>query len=419
MTLGSLVRPRALRVVHYGYVVAVLGLLALLGAQGLGRFAYPLLLPAMREGLDLSYAQTGVLAGVNSGGYLVVSVFAGFVGARYGPRRVVSAALALTGAAMLALAVAPDFLVALLAQFVMGIAMAFATVPVMGMCSAWFAPSRRGMATGIVATGSGMGLIVTGAVVPLIYAAHSADWWRFAWGYFGLIVFALTVITALLLRDRPRPGQPRVGERAPAVLPPPSGKPALFTPEVWRKPLVWYLALLSGINTFAYVGFATFFAAYLINERGVDPAVTGALWGAAGVMALFSGVVWGVLSDRASRKAALALIFVVQIACFTIFTFWPSFIGYLIAALLYGLIARANFAVSAAACGDIVGPALAPAAFGINAIGASVGLVVGPVVSGPLADVTGSFQSVFLMGAATAALGTLATLPLRMPKTSL
>ncbi|MBI2322441.1 MAG: MFS transporter, partial [Chloroflexi bacterium] len=384
MTLGSRVHPRALRSAHYGYVVAALGLLALLGAQGLGRFAYPLLLPAMRDALELSYAQTGLLAGVNSGGYLVVSVFAGFVAARHGPRRVVSVALAMTGVAMFFLAIAPTFLVALLAQFSVGVAMAFVTVPVMGMCSAWFAPSRRGLAAGIVAAGSGMGLIVTGAVVPLIYVAHGVDWWRFAWGYFGLAVFALTLLTALLLRDRPRPGQARVGETAPAPPPAVAVKPSLFTPAVMRHPLVWYLSLLSGINTFAYVGFATFFAAYLMNERGVDPATTGALWSAAGLAALFSGLVWGVLSDRAGRKLAVALIFVVQIACFTIFTFSPSVLGYLVAALLYGLIARANFAVSAAACGDIVGPALAPAAFGINAIGAAIGLVIGPVVAGPL-----------------------------------
>lgn len=419
MTLKSQIERRALPRLHYGYVVAVLGMLALVGAQGLGRFGYPLILPGMKEGLDLTYAQTGLLAGINSGGYLLFSVWAGAFGSRHGPRLVISIALAATSVAMFVQAVAPTFAVSLAMQFVIGVGMAFVSVPAMGMCAAWFAPSRRGLATGLVSAGSGLGLVVAGALVPLIYRASGVTWWRFAWAAFGLMVLVLSILAALLLRDRPAPGQPRVGETTAAPLPAGAARPSLWTPEIWRMPLVWYLALLSGINTFAYVGFTTFFAAYLINERGVDPGVAGALWGLAGTIALFSGVLWGSLSDRAGRKTALFLIFVVQIVCFSVFAFSSVIVGYLVAAVLYGLIARANFTVSAAASGDIAGPALAPAAFGINALGAGLGLTLGPIVGGPLIDLTGSFQAVFLLSAAAAALGMVASLRLRMPQTSL
>jgi MFS family permease len=419
MTLEGQAERRARTRIHYGYVVAVLGMLALVGAQGLGRFGYPLILPGMKEGLHLTYAQTGLLAGVNSGGYLLSSVWAGAFGARHGPRRVISIALAGIGAAMLVQAFAPTFTVSLAMQFLIGTGMAFVSVPAMAMCSAWFAPSRRGLAAGLVSAGSGLGLVAAGAVVPLIYHTYGEAWWRWAWGYFGLAVLVLSALAAVLLRDRPAPGEPRVGETVAAPAPAAAAKPSLWTPEVWRMSLVWYLALLSGINTFAYVGFTTFFAAYLINERGVEPSVAGALWGLAGAIALVSGMLWGTLSDRAGRQTALLLIFVVQIACFLLFALSSVLLGYLVAAVLYGLIARANFAVSAAASGDIAGPALAPAAFGINALGAGLGLTIGPIVGGPLIDMTGSFQAVFLMSAGAAALGLVASLRLRMPQTSL
>lgn len=412
---------RALRAVHYGYVVALLGLLALLGSQGLGRFGYPLILPGMRDGLGLSYSQAGFLASVNSAGYLLFSVGAGAFAARYGSRLVVSAALALASLAMFLLAVTPSFLVALLAQFLVGTAMAFASVPSLALCTAWFAPTRRGMAAGIVVAGSGLGLVVSGAAVPLIYSLHAegGNWWRFAWAYFGLVVAAITLLCALLLRDRPRPGQPRVGETVPAPAPPLPSRPALLEPAVWRSGVVWHLGLLSGINTFAWVGFATFFGAYLINEQGESPQTAGTLWGLAGFLALFSGLLWGSLSDRFGRKAALALIFVTEMVAFATFALWPALPGYALAAILYGSIARANLAVSAAACGDLVGPRLAPAAFGINGLVAGLGLVLGPMLAGPLADAAGSFRPVFLVSAAAATVGLLVALRLRMPKDSL
>lgn len=417
LTIGT--QPRTRRSLHYGWVVAALGILVLLGSQGLGRFGYTMILPGMKEGLQLSYAQAGLLAGINSAGYVLVSVWAGVIAARHGPRGIISVSLVFCGLAMFFLGLAPTFEVALAMQFLVGIATAFVSVPAMGMCTAWFAPRRRGLATGLVATGSGLGLVVAGVAVPVIIRAHPADWWRFAWVYFGLGVLGLAALAAVLLRDRPGPGQTRVGETIsspPAAI---AAQPPVRVREVWTMPLVWYIGLLAGINTFSYVGFSTFFAAYLINERGLDPGTTGALWGLAGTLALVSGLVWGALSDRIGRGPALTLIYVTQIVCFTTFAFAPSLPGYLVAALLYGITARANFAVSAAAVGDLMGPTLAPAAFGLTAVAAGLGLTIGPIVAGPIADIAGSFKAVFLLGAAAAAIGALVSLRLRLPKTSL
>ena len=47
---------------HYGWIVVVLGVLVVMCALGIGRFAFGMLLPSMGEGLALSYREMGVIS---------------------------------------------------------------------------------------------------------------------------------------------------------------------------------------------------------------------------------------------------------------------------------------------------------------------------------------------------------------------
>jgi predicted MFS family arabinose efflux permease len=71
---------------HLG-VVAGLAMGPMIGL-GLGRFAYALLLPAMRLDLGWSYAQAGVINTANAVGYLIGALLAAPVAARIGGKRV-------------------------------------------------------------------------------------------------------------------------------------------------------------------------------------------------------------------------------------------------------------------------------------------------------------------------------------------
>ena len=44
---------------HYAWIVVGAGVLGVTGALGFGRFGYTVILPAMKEGLGLSYGQMG------------------------------------------------------------------------------------------------------------------------------------------------------------------------------------------------------------------------------------------------------------------------------------------------------------------------------------------------------------------------
>src|ERR1700744_3019639 len=69
------------RATHLG-VVAGLAMGPAVGL-GLGRFAYALLLPAMRADLGWSYAQAGTINTANAAGYLIGALLAAPVAARF------------------------------------------------------------------------------------------------------------------------------------------------------------------------------------------------------------------------------------------------------------------------------------------------------------------------------------------------
>lgn len=407
---------------HYGYIVAFVGLLVMLGAQGLGRYGYTMVLPSMREGLALTYSQAGLLAAGAAGGYLASSLVSGLLAARYGPRAVIAVSTMLAGVAMALVGLSPNFGFALAMQIAMGAATAGGAIPVMALMSAWFVVRQRGMAAGIVAGGGGLGFVVTGLLIPPILALYGLLGWRYAWGYMGATVFALGVVGAVVLRNRPEEkGYTAVGSRGgnPAARVGEPAKASMAPLGVYRQRVLWHLASLAFVSGFSQVSYTTFFAAYLTSERGLSAAAAGGLWGLAGLLAMASGFIWGAISDRWGRKEALAAVFVLQGLAFLIFALTDALLGFYLSAILFGLTSRSTMTISAAASSEYVGIVLAPAAFGMTATMAALGLMVGPGIAGYLADLTGTFSTAFIASTITSLAGVGLALTLKPPRTRL
>ena len=67
----------------------------------------------------------------------------------------------------------------------------------------------------------------------------------------------------------------------------------------------------------------------------------------------------------------------------------------------------------AAACGDVLGPRLAPAALGLITLIFGVGQAIAPSIAGAMADASGSFVSALLLAAGVALSGALGAFFLR------
>ncbi|MDP2840567.1 MAG: YbfB/YjiJ family MFS transporter, partial [Syntrophales bacterium] len=86
---------------HYAWIVVGAGTIGVMGALGLGRFGYTVILPAMKDGLGLNYGQMGLLGTGNLIGYLFFSLLGGFLASRYGTKIVAVLSLTLMTAALM------------------------------------------------------------------------------------------------------------------------------------------------------------------------------------------------------------------------------------------------------------------------------------------------------------------------------
>ncbi|MGE5502876.1 MAG: MFS transporter [Actinomycetota bacterium] len=394
---------------HYGWAVVAAGTLSIFACLGLGRFALGMLLPSMGASLPLTRSEMGLISTGNFIGYLAAVVLGGRMVASLGARRTIALGLALVGASMVLVGQAGGFAPVLALYVVTGFGSGAANVPVMGLIAHWFTRRVRGRAAGFVVIGSGFAIMVSGALVPAINAAHGAEGWRLSWMVLGVMVTVAAVVAFAVLRNRPADIglEPFGGEAPPPTL------PAAPKPAASKRRILAHLGAVYFLFGFTYVIYATFIVTALVQERHFPESVAGHFWSWIGLLSLASGPVFGSLSDRLGRKAGMMVVFCCQAGAYTIAAApVPEPLLY-VSVFLFGVVAWSIPGIMAAAVGDYLGPEQAASAFGTITFFFAIGQITGPALAGMMADAAGTFASSFAMAAvlAVAAVGLSAFLP--------
>ncbi len=405
---------------HYGWVVIFMGLLTTIAAHGFGRMAYTIILPAMKDGLQLDYTQLGLLGTGNFIGYLTMAIIGGFLAARFGTRIVITLALVLMGITMVLTGLAENFGFAFGMRLMTGLGNGAAYVPAMALGSAWFSMERRGFATGIVSGGIGAGTLISGLVVPPILQAFGPEGWRMSWYILGGAVLVISGVVFLFIRSRPEDkglspiGVQKKDDRA-AASGIQSKVSSLDWTRIYKMPSVWYLGLVYFFYGLSYIIYMVFFAAYLVKEIGLSQAWAGTLWATVGGLSVFCGVIWGSISDRLGRSRGAALAYLVLGISYIIYALVKVKFGFYLSAVLFGFTAWSIPTIMAAAAGDFVGPRLAPAGLGFITLFFGIGQALGPLLGGYIADVTHSFTIPFLVAGGISLAGMVFSLFLKKP----
>jgi MFS family permease len=399
---------------HYGWIITITGTLVIFSCLGLGRFALGMLLPAMGVSLSLDYAEMGFISTGNFIGYFLAVLFCAPIARKIGARATIALSLFLVGASMILVSRAEGFIAVLLLYILTGMGSGGANVPMMGLISHWFSRKARGKSAGFIVIGSGFAIVFSGAFVPAINQAFGVEGWRISWMTLGAISLAVAATAALLLRNKPDEfglravGAEAIDANAPAKLAIP------FDPQAHRR----ILAHLGGIYFFfgyTYVIYATFIVTTLVKERGFPEATAGQFWSWVGLLSLFSGPVFGMISDKLGRKTGLISVFILHGASYLLVALpLPTPFLYLSIGL-FGFAAWSIPGIMAAAVGDYMGPERAVSGFGAITLFFGAGQIVGPALAGMLAETQGSFASSYMMAAVMAALAIVLTAFLPKP----
>nr|AIA14845.1 Major Facilitator Superfamily [uncultured bacterium] len=363
-------------------------------ALGFGRFAYALLLVPMRESQGWNYAQAGLVTSANALGYLAGALIVGSVARRWGAARtlgwslvVVSASLALTGIPM-------PFAGLLVMRAIAGICGSLIFVTGAVVVIQIISSARSDSAVSVYFAGPGVGIAVSGLLIPLLLHPPLAWDWHLIWvamGVVGLLTLALLAPTLRLTHDAtPRPAD--TSASAPGF--------------VMRDYVLLWPAMLSyGLYGLGYIGYMTFIIAFLQSIH-VAPVLVQSFWFILGVAAASTGYIWGPMIKRlAPHRSLAALLFVLAVGALLPIVV-PQVWSFVLSAILFGgsflgavsaITRQVRMYLPAERWTAVLGNATAIFA---------IGQLIGPVLTGAIADMQnglaiGLLGSAVLLGIAT------------------
>lgn len=395
---------------HYGWVIVGVGVVVSMCVLGMARFAFGMVLPSMREALGLSYGDMGWIGTANFVGYLAGVSIAGALTTRAGPRATITGALVLIAVSLVAVSLASGLWPVLLLFTLVGVGSGLGNVAMVGTVARWFLKSMRGWASGLVVAGIGLGLMVSGVLVPAVNAdVGVTDGWRISWRIMAAIVAVVAVVAGLLLRDDPAViGMSAAGHPLRDAAPPEPVSPA----EQRRTTIV--LGLVYSMYGFSYAIFATFIVTTLVDQRGLAESSAGWVWFFIGLVSLCCGY-FGMLSDRLGRKRGIAVVFAMHALAYLIVGLQLPGVLLYVAVALFGISAWSVPGIMGATAGDYMPPAQAVKALGTMTLFFGVGQALGPAIAGVLGERTGEFTSSYLLAAAAAVVGVIGALTMRQP----
>ena len=366
-------------------LLAIALALAAAVSLGLARFSYALLLPPMRAELHWSYFTAGAMNTANAAGYLAGALLAPRWFARHDALRIAVAGGVGTAVILVAHAFAASDALLYALRTLAGVASAATFVGGGLLATRLSARSPHpGLVVGLYYGGTGLGILGATALVPPLP-------WREAWIALGAVSLACTLVAWGVTR----------ASRA-LVETGPSGAAAAGQRVRWSPMaplLVGYL-----LFGFGYIGYMTFIVT-LLREQGIAPAWVAAFYGLLGVGVVASSWIWAGVLQRFRGGEALALL----TAILTLATLLPVLSAQpVVVALSCGLFGCTFLSVVASTTAFVrhnLPPAAWAAGIGAFTIVFALGQILGPSLSGRLADGPGGLARGFVSSAIVLALG--------------
>lgn len=404
----------AMRNGFYGWWIVASSFLTLFVTVGIGLYAPPVFLVPLQEHFGWSRA---AIAGGSATAAVVSGMVSPLVGMwidRYGSRVVMAAGAFVMGAAFVLLSAMGALwqLYALNALAAMGITCA-AWIPNQTLIANWFA-RQRGLAMGIALTGIGFGGLV---MAPLTAALIARLGWRLAFAVQGGLIWVL-VVTSILVLVRSRPadigllpdGDTDTAEHAAESAR--SAAAGLDLGQALRTGGFWILATAHFLWTFASLSIIGHFVAYL-RDFGFESHTAAAALGFTIGISVAGRVLFGFLADATSKRHVLAAGLAISGLGIFVLLSVESFAALPVFVITYGVALGGIAVLFPLLVGECFGLLAYGKILGLIMIAATLGGAAGPVLTGRIYDVTGSYRIAFILhvGAFLAAAAAVYLLP--------
>jgi MFS family permease len=381
--------------IFYGFIIAIAAFFVLFSAYGV-RFAYGVFFKPMAGQLGMNAATTSAAYSISFFMEGVFSLISGGLADRFGPRIVLSLSsiLVAAGYCLMPLVHSPWQLF-LFYGIILGIGMGAMFVPLISMTARWF-NARRNLMTGIVSSGAGAGMLV----VPSS-AAHLIDryGWRTSFLIIGIVVPIVIFIAAQFMRRDPEStGAVPYGTSQETVS---DGSTAIGHAfhEALRTAQFWIVFIMS----FWFSVFSMSYNVHIVPDAinaGMSSTSAAHILALTGALMLTGRIVLGMTADRTGNKPIFIFCLILSTCGLLLIFFMQAPWVFFVLATMVGLAQGGVGSSQSPLIASLFGLRSHGLIFGFLGIGSTFGAAVGPLLTGYLFDLTGSYQWALLMCAA-------------------
>ena len=321
-----------------------------------------------------------------------VGILQGRLSDRFGPRLIMTVGGVLLGAGYLLMSqVATVWHLYLFCSLLIGVGISGTDVVLLSTTARWFV-KKRGMMTGIIKVGTGVGMLIMPLVINGLITAYG---WRTAFVVLGAaILLCYCAGSQFLVRDPGKRGLVPDGEGGAYPLNQSPPEKGMTLQEAARTAQFWTLCV-AFLLVFFCVGIILMHLVTHAIDLGIAPAQAAMVLSVVGGASIVGRFVMGGAGDRIGNKTALVICFLCLVSSLVWLQLSNRLWMLLLFAMVYGFAHGGFFTLISPLIADLFGTRSHGVIFGIVACAATVGGAGGPVTAGYIFDITGSYGMVF------------------------
>jgi MFS family permease len=337
------------------------------------------------------------IAGASSTAFFSMGIFGVIIGRLndiFGPRRLMSVAALLLGLGCVLMGRLTT-LWELYLYFGIIFGMGFSAIDVIALTTIarWFS-HRRGFMTGIVKVGTGAGQFVMPLAASGLILLYG---WRWTIAIIGTVVAVILVLMAQLLhRDPSALGLKNIPETGKSNFTAPETVPRLPLSCVFRTVQFWTICLF---NFFLVSGLLVIMLHIVphVRDSGFSPMQAAGVLSTIGAVSMLGRFVSGLVIDKRGSKTVMKVCFLLLLGDLVWLQFAHRLWMLYLFGVFYGLAHGGFFTAISPLVAEWFGIHSHGTLFGIVACFGTTGGALGPLLAGHLFDLSGSYQSTFLI----------------------
>ena len=385
----------------------------LFGMYYVNRFNYSPMIPLLKADLGISNAQAGWLMALFFISYTLFQLPSGFMGDRFGPRKVLTWGAAISIAGNLIFSQATSFRILSLGQLMNGLGQSMGWTSSLKMIVSWFPRSRRATAIGLFATcvtvGSSVGIRLSG-----LLGDHLG--WRSSFIIPPGLMAMVALIFWLMVKDNPKEkGLPDFEDEIyleRQIQNDPRSRLSL----VLSNRILWSVALVYFCFVYVQFGCLVWIPSFLKEGYAISVDRASTISALVLLPGVFASPLAGYLSDHYFRGKRKPLILMGMVVLTLSAFFLSRNVSITLAAgllAIVGLMIIMPDVLLAAYPSDILSRKLSATGMGfLTTFTSTAGIITTPL-SGKIIDLFDSYDAVFLSFAVVALAGALLTLCIR------